>query len=86
MLEFFTDISFVIVSGWVFQQQSIGISMDTNCAHLLADLFLHSYEAGFIQKLHVKTNSFDVALDSIYQLAMINSIYVWIRYIPMKWK
>ena len=25
--------------------------MDTNCAPLLADLFLHSYEAEFVQKL-----------------------------------
>jgi hypothetical protein len=25
--------------------------MDTNCAPLLADLFLYSYESGFLQKL-----------------------------------
>ena len=28
-----------------FFQQTVGISMGTNCASLLADLFLHSYEA-----------------------------------------
>jgi hypothetical protein len=32
-------------------QQPFGIHMDTNCALLLADLFLYSYEADFIQKL-----------------------------------
>jgi hypothetical protein len=29
----------------------VGIPMDTNCAPLLADLFLYSYEADFIQGL-----------------------------------
>jgi hypothetical protein len=32
-------------------QQTIGISMGTNCAPLLADLFLHAYEADFLQGL-----------------------------------
>ena len=32
-------------------QQVIGIPMGTNCAPLLADLFLYSYEAEFIQTL-----------------------------------
>ena len=36
--------------GRVFQQ-TVGIPMDTNCALLLADLFLFSYEADFIQGL-----------------------------------
>jgi hypothetical protein len=34
--------------GHVFQQ-TVGIHMGTNCVHLLADLFLYSYEADFIQ-------------------------------------
>jgi hypothetical protein len=34
-------------SGRVFQQ-TVGIPMDTNCAPLLSDLFLYSYEADFI--------------------------------------
>ena len=34
--------------GCVFQQ-IVGIPMATNCAPLLADLFLYSYEADFIQ-------------------------------------
>jgi hypothetical protein len=39
---------FVMFGGHIFQQ-TIGIPMSTNCASLLADLFLHSYEAFFIQ-------------------------------------
>ena len=34
-----------------FFQQIIGIPMGTNCAPLLADIFLYSYEAEFIQSL-----------------------------------
>ena len=30
-------------------QQTIGIPMGTNCALLLADLFLHAYEADYLQ-------------------------------------
>jgi hypothetical protein len=31
--------------------QSVGIHMGTNCAPLLADLLLYSFEAEFVQKL-----------------------------------
>jgi len=34
--------------GRVFQQ-TVGISMGINCAPVLADLFLYSYEVDFIQ-------------------------------------
>jgi hypothetical protein len=54
MLEFLIDNFYVVIGGQVFQQvfqQSVGIPMDTNCAPLLADLLLYSYEAEFIQKL-----------------------------------
>ena len=51
MLEFLIDNIFVVFGNQVFQQ-SVGIPMGTNCAPLLADLFLYSYEAEFIQKLH----------------------------------
>ena len=50
MLEFLIDNIFVEFGGQVFQQ-TIGIPMGTNCAPLLADLFLYSYEARFIQGL-----------------------------------
>ena len=36
--------------GRIFQQ-TIAIPVGTNCAPLLADLFLHSYEAEFVQSL-----------------------------------
>jgi hypothetical protein len=39
-----------LFGGWVFQQ-TIGIPMDTNCAPLLTDLFLHAYDAEFLQGL-----------------------------------
>ena len=37
-------------------QQTVGISMSTNCAPLLADLFLYLYEAHFIQGLLMKNH------------------------------
>ena len=50
MLEFLVDNIFVVFAGTVCQQ-IIGIPMGTNCAPLLADIFLYSYEAEFIQSL-----------------------------------
>ena len=50
MVNFLIDNIFVEFGGQVFQQTT-GIPMGTNCAPLLADLFLYSYEAEFIQKL-----------------------------------
>ena len=54
MLEIFMDNIFVMFDGCVFQQ-TVGIPMGTNCAPLLADLFLYSYEADFIQGFLKKT-------------------------------
>ena len=48
MFEFLVDNIFVVFAGKVFQQ-IIGIPMGTNCAPLLVDIFLYSYEAEFIQ-------------------------------------
>ena len=50
MLGFLIDNIYVVFGDHVFQQ-SVGIPMGTNCAPLLADLFLYSYEAEFVQKL-----------------------------------
>jgi hypothetical protein len=50
MLEFFIDNIFVMFGERVFQQ-TVDIPMGTNCAPLLADLFLYSHEADFIQEL-----------------------------------
>ena len=49
-LEFLVDNIFVVFGGKVFQQ-IVGIPMGTNYAPLLADIFLYSYEAEFIQSL-----------------------------------
>ena len=43
MIEFLIDNIFVQFEGRLFCQ-AIGIPMGTNCAPLLADLFLYSYE------------------------------------------
>ena len=48
MLEFLVDNIFVVFAGKLFQQ-IIGIPIDTNCAPLLADISLYSYQAEFIQ-------------------------------------
>ena len=50
MLEYLIDNIFLEFGGRIFQQ-TIGIPMSTNCAPLLADLFLYSYEAEFVQSL-----------------------------------
>ena len=50
MLEFLIDNIFAMFGGRVFQQ-TVRIPMGTNCAPHLADLFIYSYEADFIQGL-----------------------------------
>ena len=50
MREFLVDNIFVVFVGKFFQQ-IIGIPMGTKCVPLLADMFLYSYEAEFIQSL-----------------------------------
>ena len=50
MVNFLIDNIYVEFGGVIFQQ-TIGIPMGTNCAPLLADLFLYTYEAEFIQYL-----------------------------------
>ena len=50
MLKFLLDNIFVVFDGQIFQQ-TIGIPMGINCAPRLADPFLFSYGAEFIQGL-----------------------------------
>ena len=50
MLEFLDDNIFVVFAGKVFQQ-TVVIPMVAICGPLLADIFLYSYEAEFIQSL-----------------------------------
>ena len=56
MLDFLIDNIFVTFGGGVFQQ-TVGIPMGTNCARLLADLFLYYYEADFMPELLKKKRS-----------------------------
>jgi hypothetical protein len=53
MLEFLIDNIYVVVGGHVFQQ-SVGIAMGTNCAPLLVDLFLYSYEADLFKSFYMR--------------------------------
>ena len=50
MIEFLVDNIYVRFGGQLFRQM-VGILMQTNCAPLLADLFLYSYENEFLDKL-----------------------------------
>ena len=50
MIEFLVDNIYVRFGGQLFQQM-VGIPVGTNCAPLLADLFLYSYENEFLDKL-----------------------------------
>ena len=63
MLVFLVDNIFVVFAGKVYQQ-IIGIPVGTNCAPLLAGIFLCLYEAEFIQSLldRLETVSISVQL------------------------
>jgi hypothetical protein len=50
MLEFIIDNIFVSFGETLFKQV-VGIPMGTNCAPLLADVFIYSYESEFLQRL-----------------------------------
>jgi hypothetical protein len=77
MLQFLIDNIFVIFDRLVFQQ-TVGIPMGTNCAPLLADLFLYSYEVDFIQGLLKKKEkklprSFNFTFRYIYDVLSLNN-------------
>ena len=73
MLELLIDNTFVIFGGRVFQQ-TVGIPMGTNCAPLLADLFLYSYEADFIQGL-LKKNEKKLARSFNFTFRYIDDVF-----------
>jgi hypothetical protein len=67
MLGFLIDNIFAVFGNQIFKQTD-GIPMGTNCAPLLADWFLYSYEAEFIQKLeHQKNKPLVVAFNSTFR-------------------
>jgi hypothetical protein len=67
------SIKYLSSSEGTFFQQITGIPMATNCAHLLIDLFLYSYETEFIQKLIVNKKIFYLALWYIGDVRSINN-------------
>jgi hypothetical protein len=69
---FLVDNIYVVFGDQVFQQ-SVGIPMGTNCAPLLADLFLYSYEAEFVQKL-LRDNNKKLALSFNHTFRYIDDV------------
>ena len=77
MREFLIDNIFIISGGRVIQQ-IVGIPMGTNCDSLLADFFLYSYDADFIQRRLTKSEkklarSFNFTFRSIDEVLSLNS-------------
>ena len=90
MLEFLLDNIFVVFAGKVFQQ-IVGIPMGTNCAPLLSDIFLYSYEAEFIQSL-LSTGRKQLAsrfnftyryIDDVLSITTQSLRITWARCIPL---
>ena len=78
MLNFLIDNIFVEFGGIIFQQ-IIGIPMGTNCAPLLADLFLYSYESEFVQQLQKsgakrQCHSFNLTFRYIDDVLSLNNV------------
>jgi hypothetical protein len=89
MLGFLVDNIYVpVVFGDQIFQQSIGIPMGTNCAPLLADLFLYSYKAEFVQRLLQDKNkelavsfNYTYRYIDVHQSAIIIFSYVHLIYL-----
>ena len=77
MLEFLIDNIFVIF-GERLLQQTVGISQSTNSAPLLAELFLYTYEADFIQGL-LKENDKKLARSFIFSFRYIYDVLLLIN-------
>ena len=78
MLEFFFIESIFAMFGRRVVQQTVGIPMGTNCATLLADLFLYSCEAdsiqGFLKKNEKKlVRSFNFTFRYIGDVLSLNN-------------
>ena len=71
MLEFYIDNIFCMFGGRVFQ--TVVIPMGTNCAPLLADLCLYSYEAAFIQEI-LKKNEKKLARSFNFTFCYIDDV------------
>ena len=67
MIEFLVDSIYVRFGGQLFRQM-VGIPMGTNCAPLLADLFLYSYESKFLD------NSLRKAKESLLESSIYHTV------------
>ena len=72
MIEFLVDNIYVRFGGQLFRQM-VGIPMGTNCAPLLADLFLYSYENEFLDKL-IKEGKRKLLEGSIYHIVILTTL------------
>ena len=72
MTEFLVDNIYVRFGGQLFRQM-VGIPMGTNCAPLLADLFLYSYENEFLDKL-IKEGKESLLEGSIYHIVILTTL------------
>ena len=50
-LILFEWLNIYVEFGGLLYQQTVGVPVCTNCARLVADLILYSYEANFVQRL-----------------------------------
>ena len=78
MLDILIDNILFTFGGRVFQQ-TFGIPMGTNCAPLLADLFVYYYEADFIQELlKKKDKKFAISFNTSFRyIDAILSLKIW---------
>ena len=90
MQEFLVDNIFVVFGGKVFQQ-TVGIPMGTNCATLLADIFLLLIRSGIDTVLTLNwkgkncmfsTSHTDTSMTYCQSITQILRI-IWVRCIPL---
>ena len=74
MIEVLVDNIYVRFGGQLFRQM-VGIPMGTNCAPLLANLFLYSYENEFLDKL-IKEGKESLPESSIYHTVILMTLSV----------
>ena len=72
MIEFLVDNIYVTFGGHLFRQM-VGIPMGTNCAPILADLFLYSYENEFLDKL-IKKAKESLLESSVYHTIILMTL------------
>jgi hypothetical protein len=95
MLEFLIDNIYVVAGGQVFQQ-SVGISIGTNCTPLLADLFFVFKWGGIHLKAYMRFRRKTISCCGLYfhistmfyLLTTFNPTHICmsIQYIAMSWK